>query len=348
MGAPGRESPAGELRRDAAAQAAAGDAADARALTAAAQVEASYARRKKAVRVTMVVLAHLLLVALVVLVLVPGKRTAPTTVPFLVTIGLAEALYIWALARKGANKTAASWIAIIVWSVLFAWELVSTQLAIANPVLFPAPEAVFNVFPTQWPTLLQNIGASLQLLAMGALTAIAAGLVLGAICGWVPALQSVFAPIARVLAPIPSVVFSPYLILLMPTFRMASATVIFLGIFWPMFLNTIIRVNGMDRRIVESARMLGLSSAEMVKDVILPYLLPGVVNGLNGQLTAAFTMLTFAEMLGASSGVGYYIINYTNFANYVNVIAGIMTVALLVTVLNWLINLARRHLVKWR
>lgn len=318
------------------------------AMVVATAAEARYRTRKRIATCVLIGIAHLLLVALVVAVLLPGKRSVPAVAPFLVVIAAAEALYLVALARKGANRIAASWIVIIAWVILLAWEMTSTKLGAANPVLFPCPEAVFNVFPTQWPTLVENLLASLQLLAMGALTAIVAGLVLGAICGWVPSLQSIFAPIARVLAPIPSVVFSPYLILLMPTFRAASATIIFLGIFWPMFLNTIIRVNGMDRRIVESARMLGLSSFEMVKDVILPYLLPGVVNGLNGQLTAAFTMLTFAEMLGASSGLGYYIINYTNFANYVNVIAGILMVALLVTVLNWLINVARRHLVKWR
>ena len=318
------------------------------ALSEAAQAEARYAHRKKAMRVTMVALAHVLFAALVILVLLPGKRVVPTIVPFLVAILLTEALYLWALARKDANRAAYSWVVIIVWAFFFIWELFSTQLGTANPVLFPAPEAVFNVFPTQWPTLLDNLVASLQLLAMGALTAIVAGLVLGAICGWLPGLRGVFAPIARVLAPIPSVVFAPYIILLMPTFRVASATIIFLGIFWPMFLNTIIRVTSMDKRIVEGARMLELSSFEMVKDVILPYLLPGVMNGLNGQLTAAITMLTFAEMLGASSGLGYYIINYTNFANYVNVIAGIIMVALMVTVLNMLINKLRRYAVRWR
>lgn len=313
-----------------------------------AQAEARILHRRKVMRITMIAIEHVLFAALAVLILMPGKKTIPTNIPFLVAVVLVEAFYLYTLLRKGANRTAASWVAVIIWTVLIAWELVSTQFAIANPVLFPAPEAVFNVFPTQWPTLLENLLASLQLLAMGALTAILAGLVLGAIAGWLPGVRSVCAPIARVLAPIPSVVFAPYIILLMPTFRLASATIIFLGIFWPMFLNTIIRVNSMDCRIVESARMLGLSSFEMVKDVILPYLLPGVMNGLNGQLTAAITMLTFAEMLGASSGVGYYIINYTNFANYVNVIAGIILVAIMVTVLNWLINLLRRHAVKWR
>lgn len=305
-------------------------------------------QRRRAFTVAMIVLAHVTLAALLVAICLPGKRTPPTLMPFVVAIALCEAFYVWRLLRRGSNKIAVSWIALIWWAFLLAWEVVATKLGNVSPVLFPMPEAVFNVFPTQWQSLLVHIASSLQLLAMGALTSILAGMVLGAVCGWVPGLRNVFAPIARVLAPIPSVVFAPYLVALMPTFRIASATIIFLGIFWPMFLNTIIRVTSIDQRIVDSARMLELSSFAMVKDVILPYILPGVVNGLNGQLTAAMTMLTFAEMLGASSGLGYYIINYTNFANYVNVIAGIITVGLLVTLLNWIINVLRRYAVKWR
>lgn len=308
----------------------------------------SKARRWRHLRLAAIVLSQILFCALAVEIFLPGARSTITFVPFLIAVCLIEALMLVSIVRKKSNSTASSCIAIIVWIILLIWETVSTKLGVSNPVLFPTPEAVFNVFPTQWQTLLENTVASLSLLGMGALTAIACGVVLGAICGWVKALQSVFAPIARVLAPIPSVVFAPYIILLTPTFRFASATIIFLGLFWPTFLSVIISVQSIDKRILESARMLGLSGFAMVKDVILPYLLPGVINGLNAQLTAAITMLTFAEMLGAKSGLGYYIINYTNFANYVNVIAGIMTVAIVVTILNMLINQLKYHVVKWK
>ena len=288
----------------------------------------------------------LMLAALVALVLLPGAKSVPGPAPLLGGIAVMELLYLAAL-KRGQGKPACSWIVIIVWAFMLLWELFTTQLNLLHPVLMPAPEAVFNVFATLYPELLANVWSSLTLLLMGAATAIAAGVLLGALVGWLPELRDVFAPIARVLAPIPSVVFAPYLVALMPTFRLASAMVIFLGLFWPTFLNTILRVVSMDRRIVDSARMLGLSSFEMVRQVVLPYLVPGIVGGLNGQLTSAIMMLTFAEMLGAKSGMGYFIINYTYFANYVNVVAGIIVVGIVVTLLNALINLAKRKLVKW-
>lgn len=311
-----------------------------------AREQEAYLHRARRRSRALAVASHLLLAALVALVLLPGAKSVPSCVPFLVGIALMELGYLVALKRT-AGKPAVSWIVVIVWAFLLLWELFTTQLNLLHPVLMPAPEAVFNVFATLYPELLANVWSSLTLLLMGAVTSIVAGVVLGALVGWSPALRDVFAPIARVLAPIPSVVFAPYLVALMPTFRLASAMVIFLGLFWPTFLNTIMRVVSMDRRIIDSARMLELGNLEMVRQVILPYLVPGIVGGLNGQLTSAIMMLTFAEMLGAKSGMGYFIINYTYFANYVNVVAGIIVVGIVVTLLNCLINLAKRKLVKW-
>ncbi len=305
------------------------------------------ARRRRAVWITFA-LAHVLAVALVALVFAPGKKTVPTPVPFLVTIALIECFYLFQFARRKESRASVSWIAVIVWVLLLLWELFTTKLNRLHPVLVPAPEAVFNVFATQYSVLLQNVCSSMQLLAMGAVTALVAGVILGTIVGWIPALSNVLAPIARVLAPIPSVVFAPYLVALAPSFRSASALVIFLGLFWPTFITAINRVASIDRRIIDSARMLEMGNLSMVTKILLPYIMPSVLGGLNMQLTSSIMTLTFAEMLGASSGMGYYIINYTNFANYTNVIAGIMVVGVVVTVLNWLINVLKRKAVKWR
>lgn len=293
-------------------------------------------------------LAHALGAVLVVLVMLPGRKTVPSPIPFLVAIALIECFYLVQFKRREKSRGAASWIVVLLWAFMIVWEVFTTKLNQLHPVLMPAPEAIFNVFATQYPELLLNVSSSLQLLVMGAVTALVSGVVLGTIVGWIPSLRDVLAPIARVLAPIPSVVFAPYLVALTPSFRAASALIIFLGVFWPTFISAINRVASIDRRIIESARMLEMGSFSMVTKILLPYIIPSVLGGLNMQLTSSITMLTFAEMLGASSGMGYYIINYTNFANYTNVIAGIIVVGIVVTLLNWLINVVKRHAIKWR
>ena len=123
--------------------------------------------------------------------------------------------------------------------------------------------------------------------------------------------------------------------------------VMLLGIFWTTLLNTILRVDSMDRHILDSAKMLGLSTPTMIFRVLLPYMYPTVATGLKTQLPTAMLMLVMAEMYGATSGLGYFVINYTNYANYTNVVAGIIMVGIVVTVLNWLVGMAVRKTVKW-
>lgn len=153
---------------------------------------------------------------------------------------------------------------------------------------------------------------------------------------------------ARVLSPIPAIIYAPYLIALMPSFRSASAAVIVIGIFWPTFLQMVNRVLSLDSRIVDSALVLGLRRRELLFEVFLPWLLPGILSGLRTSLSSAFMLLTLAEMMGAHSGLGYFIRNFADYGNYTNVLAGILLVALVITLLNSALSVLERHLIRWR
>ncbi|WP_165172989.1 ABC transporter permease [Adlercreutzia sp. ZJ242] len=290
--------------------------------------------------------ATVMFAALLAAIAVPGKVTPRTSVPFYVAAALMEALFLWRYVA-GGKKRSTCHIAIVVWVLLIVWEVASTDLKLTHPVLIPIPENVFAVFPKLYDELLLNVASSMALLAQGFITALVAGYLIGLFVGWVPQLREAVYPIAHVLAPVPAIVFAPYLVMLLPSFKMAAIAVIFLGIFWPTLLSTILRVESMDHRIVESARMLGLSTPEMIFQVLLPFMYPAIAQGLKTQLPSAMLMLVMAEMYGATSGLGYFVINYTNYANYTNVVAGIIMVGVVVTVLDGLVSLLVRKTVKW-
>ena len=107
----------------------------------------------------------------------------------------------------------------------------------------------------------------------------------------------------------------------MPSFRSASALIIFLGIFFPTFLNMIIRVGSIEKELLDSAKAMALTNWQMVTQILLPYVFPSVISGLKVTLTTSIMLLIFAEMMGATSGMGYYIINYTHYANYTNAVS---------------------------
>jgi len=277
---------------------------------------------------------------------VAGGTVPTSSTEFYVAVVISWALFMWRYIIGGRKRSTCN-IASVVFLLFIIWEVASTDLKLTHPVLIPLPENVFAVFTRIPGELWQNVVSSLSLLAQGFITSLVAATIIGLFVGWLPKVRETVFPIAKVLAPVPAIVFTPYLVLLLHSFRFAAIMVIFLGIFWPTLMNTILRVESLDRRILDSAKMMGLSTPTMIFRVLLPYLYPTIVTGLKVQLPTAMLMLVMAEMYGASSGLGYFIINYTNYANYTNVVAGIIVVGIVVTVLDALVGLLVRKTVKW-
>ncbi len=295
-----------------------------------------------------VIVCHAALAALIAAVLLPGKKETADPAAMLWVIALIEGYYLYRLARFPKKRDSASDIVLILWALMLLWEIMVSKLDLCHPVLVPALENIFHVFTDDYVEMAGGVLSSLEILSIGVAVGLALGTLLGLICGWNQRLKEVFYPIANVLAPIPSIVFAPYVIAIMPSFRSASVVVILLGIFWPNFLKTIISVESIDKNIIDSARSLELGSFSMIFQILLPYSFPGIVKGLKVTMTTAVMMLTFAEMMGSTSGMGYYIVNYNTYGNYTKVIAGIIVVGLVVTLLSAVITQIQKKAVRWQ
>lgn len=295
--------------------------------------------------------AHgMLLLLLFTVIFVPNQReTVRSWHALAAGIVLMEAAFLTAYRRReGEKQRGCLDIILFVWTALLVWELCTSVLNIAHPVLTPCPENVFDTFRERWDQMLLNVWSSLQLLALGFFPGLAAAVGLGLAAGWSPRMRAFAAPLANVMAPIPAVVFSPYLVAVLPGFRSASAVVIFLGVFWPNFLATIGRVQAIEPEILDLARMLRLRGPEMVLKILLPAVFPGVAAGLKVSLTSALLMLNFAEMMGATHGMGYFIQNSIAYANYTHAVAGIIVTGLVVTGLNCAVSAFQARAVRWK
>ena len=289
------------------------------------------------------VLPHLLFLALVFLILQPSVEGTKSYTAFLIIVIAVEAALL-----ANRKKKAAIDIGIIVFAALIFWEYITAKVGVKDAMLYPAPENVFNIFVTDYEKILEGVGSSLRLMGLAFALALFFGVGLGLIVGLSDRLSSTVMPIVRVISPIPPIIYSPYAVALLPSFRAASIFVITMTIFWSIFMNMVLSVRQIDRKIMDSARTLNLNQSSMIFHVLLPYSLPGIINSVSVSVSTSFLVLTAAEMIGATSGLGWYIKYNADFANFTKVIAGIFVIGVVVTVLNALISLVKRLLIRWR
>lgn len=291
--------------------------------------------------------ASLSYAALMVLIFIPGKRETENPAVF---IGVATAIwlaYIYVNTRH-SEKQHVKDITDGVFILLIIWELLTRVLNVVTQALYPAPENVFQVFVKDYKFILEGLFSSLYLLFAGFSIALILGNLLGLFVGWSERLRKDFYPVAKVLCPIPPTIYTPYLIAILPTFSSASISVVAFGLFWPTFMTMINIVDSMDRRIIDSAKAMDVSTATMLLKVILPYSIPEIISGFRVMFSATFMVLVMAEMIGAQSGLGFFIKKYSDYADYTRVAAGIIFIGVVITILNAMITWVEKKTVKWK
>ncbi len=230
---------------------------------------------------------------------------------------------------------------------LFIWELLVSRLNVLPYIFIPAPENVFEIFISDRKTIFIGFLNSMELILAGLFLSVISSVILGTLVGYNKRLTNAIYPIAKALSTVPALIYTPYIVLIMPTFKFASLTVIFLSIFWGSFMGSINNTAFVESKIINSAKVLNLSTPSILFKIIIPFNLPRIINALPIHLSTALMTLTVAEMLGADSGMGFYVRNSLNYANYTKAIAGIIFIGFVVTILNILIQQVKKRLIKW-
>lgn len=246
-----------------------------------------------------------------------------------------------------SKKKSVSDIAIVVYAFFIFWETAYKTGMVQNDLLIPSPEGLFHVFLEKPEEIRLDIMGSLGILFWGFLLAIILGTALGLLAGWIPRIREVLIPVSNAITLIPPLMFSAYLIMLLSTFRDAAIAVIFFAVFWPTFQETVSRVGLIDRSIIEAAKTMGVGTLGMLAKVIFPYCLPGMIKSISKSLRGAFMCLSGAEMLGMNLGIGYFIEKYKSFADYRCVLAGIVTVGIITTVIDIVVNKIEKAVIRW-
>ena len=233
--------------------------------------------------------------------------------------------------------------------LLLIWQTVSVfMLDDTTRVLLPPPTAVAVA---AWQLaisgeLFRNLYDSLhrELVAfIWALTAIPVGIAMG----WWTRINNQLDPLVEILRPIPPLAWIPLSILWFGVGDTQNEFIIFLGIFFPILLNTISGVKGVEPNLVRAARCLGADEAAILRRVVLRAALPQIVIGVRIGLGVGWMALVAAELVGANSGLGFMINDARTLLRTDIVIVGMIAIGLVGLALDLVIRELSRRALPW-
>ena len=228
------------------------------------------------------------------------------------------------------------------------WWLAST-LQWVNPYLLPCPESVLAAF---WElldngTLFEHIRASLGRSLGGYFMAIVFALPMGYFFAKYESLHIQSRLVLESLRMIPPLSLIPLLILWLGIGEVAKLTIVLLASFFPIYLNAYSGFKQLDYRYGELAKTLNLSTLEKIRHIEFPGALPSVFTGLRLGFGYSWRALVSAELIAASSGLGYLISDASEMARTDQVFVGILMIALLGIVGDVLFQYGLKKIAPW-
>lgn len=194
----------------------------------------------------------------------------------------------------------------------------------------------------------QHLAITVGRFLQGFLLAAAIGVSLGIVLGYFRFLHSLLATVIEFLRPMPSVAIIPVAVLMLGIGDSMIVAVTVYASVWPMLINTIDGVRHIESILIQTGRTFGLGRWQLLWQVILPAASPYIVTGLHIGLSIALILVTTAEMVAGSKGLGFFILDEERSMNSSNMYAGIFLVAGLGYVLNRLFLVLEARMMKWR
>jgi ABC-type nitrate/sulfonate/bicarbonate transport system permease component len=212
----------------------------------------------------------------------------------------------------------------------------------SSSVFYPPLSTIATTLRHVW--LFSHFGSdavpTLVHLAIGFVIAVAVGIAVGTLLGLSPLCAEVVSPVLEFIRAVPVVAVLPAALLVLGVGSTFQVTVIAFGALWPVLLNTMDGVRALDPIIVDVGRSFRLPPHVRLLKITLPAAMPNIVAGTRTAISIAVSVVIFSELMGATSGIGYQILQAQDTFAVPQVWAGVI----LLGVLGYLLNVAFRGL----
>ena len=232
---------------------------------------------------------------------------------------------------------------LLVLAVLWFWS------AGSDVFYFPPLKDVLTTFKDTW--LFDRVGSdvvpSLVRLFIGYFIAVAVGVAGGIALGLSPVLRRTTAPIVEFLRAVPAPALLPFALLVLGVGNDSKIFVIAFVCLWPILLNAVDGVAGVDPTLVDTGRVYRIPARDRLTHVVLPAAAPQIFAGMRTSLSLALILMVISEMVASSNGIGYFVLQSQRSFAIPEMWSGIILLGILGYLFNAAFLLVERRLLAW-
>jgi sulfonate transport system permease protein len=233
--------------------------------------------------------------------------------------------------------------------LLGLWQA-SLTLGLIAPYQLTPPLQVLEAAGDLWRRglLQQDILATLVRVVVGFSIGASLAVVLGTITGLSPRIFRAVEPTLQAVRSVPSLAWGPLLLLWLGIDDAPKFALVAIGTFFPVYVNLVAGIKGVDRKLVEVARIYNLSPVEVARRVILPASLPNLFTGLRLGFSQAWLFVVVAEIFGASQGLGFRLTDSQQLTRVDLVLVAMLSLAILGKATDTILVAIERRALRWR
>lgn len=248
------------------------------------------------------------------------------------------------------QKSYPDWVSVLsIICLLIIWEIICKS-GIVSSLFLPAPTQIISSLIEM---LLDgeigiSLAASLYRILAGFALGSLIGLAVGLLTGTSALADKIGNPIVNALYPIPKIALLPLFILWLGIGELSKVTIIALGVFFPVAMNTYSGVKNVDTLLIKVAVSFNASWWKTMKSVVLPSALPMIFTGLRLAAGTSLLLLVAAEMIAAQVGIGALILHYGDLMITDRLMAGVIVLSLLGLLFNLFLQWLEKKAVPWK
>ncbi|NKB51515.1 MAG: ABC transporter permease subunit [Rhizobiaceae bacterium] len=242
------------------------------------------------------------------------------------------------------------WIGLAVFIILLLATEAGTRSGFISNLTLPRPSDVLATFVELFQSglLWKHLLPSVSRLIVGALLGATVGIGVGIMIGLFSLVRAGLVPLVAAIFPIPKIALLPLFVIWFGIDEGSKYALIAFGTFTPTVVATYGAVDNVDRTLIRMGQSFSLTWFSIVRKIVLPGAMPGILSGLRVSLAIAIILLVAAEMLGAEYGIGAYILEAGALYDLERLFVGVTILSILGICVSAALTQIEKHLLRWR